>query len=59
MGTEKQIEVKWDGKQKAINIVTGAAANPKEGVVSMETAYQAYNAVRSDVPVYVNGKRQI
>lgn len=57
MGTEKQIEVKWDGKQKAINIVTGAAANPKEGVVSMETAYQAYNAVRSDVPVYVNGKK--
>lgn len=57
IGTEKQIEVKWDGKQKAINIVTGAAANPKKGVVSMETAYQAYNALRSDVPVYVNGKK--
>lgn len=57
IGTEKQIEVKWDGKQKAINIVTGAAANPKKGVVSLETPYQAYNALKSDVSVYVNGKK--
>ena len=57
IGTEKQIEVKWDGKQKAINIVTGAAANPKKSTVSMDDTYQAYEALRSDVPVYVNGKK--
>lgn len=57
MGTEKQIEVKWDAKQNAIQIVTGTAANPKKSTVSMEDTYQAYNAVRSDVPVYVNGKK--
>lgn len=57
IGTEKQIEVKWDGKQKAINIVTGTAANPKKSTVSIKDVYQEYNAVRSDVPVYVNGKK--
>lgn len=57
MGIEKQIEVKWDAKQKAIHIATGAEANLKKDTVFLETSYQAYNAVRSDVPVYVNGKK--